>query len=156
FCSPHHQDSALLPFIAQLERAAGFEREDTPLTKLEKLQTLVVANASAEGDVQLLAEMLSVPLDGRYRALDLTPQRKKEKTFDALLRQLAASARRQPVLMIFEDLHWADPSSRELLDLAVDQIAGKFVLLVVTFRPEFQPPWVGQPHVTAMSLRRLG
>jgi class 3 adenylate cyclase len=117
FCSPHHQDSALFPFIGQLERAARFEREDTPTTRLEKLEALVAANAPAEGDVQLLAELLSVPLGDRYPALNLIPQRKKEKTFEALLRQLAGLARQQPVLMIFEDLHWADPSSRELLDL---------------------------------------
>jgi class 3 adenylate cyclase len=156
FCSPHYQDSALFPFIAQLERAGGFEREDTPGARLEKLEALVAANAPAEGDVQLIAEMLSVPFGGRYPALNLTPQRKKEKTFEALLRQLAGLARREPVLMIFEDLHWADPSSCELLDLTVERIARLPVLLVATFRPEFQPPWTGQPHVTALSLRRLG
>jgi class 3 adenylate cyclase len=156
FCSPHHQDSALFPFIGQLERAARFEREDTPAARLEKLEELVTANAPAEGDVQLVAELLSVPVDGRYPALELTPQRKKEKTFAALLSQLAGLARRQAVLMIFEDLHWADPSSRELLDITVEQIARLPVLLVATFRPEFQPPWTGQPHVTSLSLRRLG
>jgi class 3 adenylate cyclase/predicted ATPase len=156
FCSPHHQDSALFPFIAQLERAAGFDREDTPSARLEKLQALVAASEPAEGDVQLLAELLSVPLDGRYPALDLTPQRKKEKTFEALLRQLAGLARRQPVLMIFEDLHWADPTSRELLDVTTEQIQRLPVLLIATFRPEFQSPWTGQPQVTILSLRRLG
>ena len=151
FCSPHHQDSALHPFIGRLERAARFEREDTPAAaRLEKLEALVVTNALAEGDVQLLAEMLSVPLSARYAALELTPRRKKEKTFEALLRQLAGLAHRQPVLMIFEDLHWADPSSRELLDLTVEQIARRPVLLVATFRPQCQPPWIGQPHVTSL------
>jgi len=156
FCSSHHQDSALFPFIEQLERAAGFEREDTPAARLEKLEALVAPNAPSEGDVQLMAELLSVPLDGRYPAVNLTPQRRKEKTFEALRRQLAGLARRQPVLMIFEDLHWADPSSRELLDLTVEEIARLPVLLVATFRPEFQPPWIGEPHVTSLSLRRLG
>ena len=155
FCSPHHQDSALFPFIGQLERAARFEREDTPTTRLEKLKTLVISNSAAAADVPLLAEMLSVPLDDRYPAVDLTPQRKKEKTFEALLRQVGDLAGRKPVLMIFEDLHWADPSSRELLDLTVEQIARLPVLLIATFRPEFQPSWVGQPHVTSLSLRRL-
>jgi class 3 adenylate cyclase/predicted ATPase len=155
FCSPHHQDSALFPFIAQLERAAGFERDDTPSARLDKLQALVAASEPAEGDVQLLAELVSLPLDGRYPALDLTPQRKKEKTFEALLRQLAGLAHRQPVLMIVEDLHWADPSSRELLDLTVEQVERLPVLLIATFRPEFQPPWIGQPHVMTVSLRRL-
>jgi class 3 adenylate cyclase len=156
FCSPHHQDSALFPFIAQLERAAGFERDDTPSARLDKLAALVAANAPTEGDVPFLAELLSLPLDNRYPPLDLTPQRKKEKAFEALLRQLAGLARRQPVLMIFEDLHWADPTSRELLDLTVEQIERLPVLLIATFRPEFQAPWTGQARVTALSLRRLG
>jgi class 3 adenylate cyclase/tetratricopeptide (TPR) repeat protein len=156
FCSPHHQDSALFPFIAQLGRAAGFERDDTPLARLEKLEALITANGPPEGDVPLLAELLSVPFDSRYPALDLTPRRKKEKTFEAFLRQLAGLAGQQPLLMIFEDLHWADPTSRELLDLTVEQIEGLPVLLIATFRPEFQAPWTGQPHVTALALRRLG
>jgi len=95
--------------------------------------------------------MLSVPFDGRYPPLDLTPQRKKERTFEALLRQLAGLAMREPVLMIFEDLHWADPTSRELLDLTLEQIERLSVLLIATFRPEYQPPWTGQPHVTTLS-----
>jgi predicted ATPase len=115
-----------------------------------------VTKEPAGDEVQLLAELLSVPLNGRYPTLDLTPQRKKERTFEALLRQLAGLTRRQPVLMIFEDLHWADPSSRELLDLTVEQIERLPVLLMATFRPEFQSAWTGQPHVTTLSLRRLG
>jgi class 3 adenylate cyclase/predicted ATPase len=156
FCAPHHQDSALFPFIGQLERAAGFERDDTTAARLKKLEALVVTNAPAEGDVPLLAELLSLPLNNLHAALELTPQRKKEKTFEALLRQLAGLALRQPVLMIFEDLHWADPTSCELLDLTVEQIEGMPVLLIATFRPEFQPPWTGQPQVMTLSLRRLG
>jgi predicted ATPase len=156
FCSPHRQDSALFPFIGRLERDAGFERNDTNAARLDKLEVLVAANAPAEGDVQSLAELLAVPLDNRYPALDLAPQRKKEKTFEALLRQVAGLAKRQPVLMIFEDLHWADPSSRELLDLIVEQIWCMRVLLIATFRPEFQAPWADRPHVTTVSLRRLG
>jgi class 3 adenylate cyclase len=156
FCSPHHQESALFPFIAQLERAAGFEREDAPLARVSKLEALIAANAPEEDDVQLLGELLSVPLDGFYPALDLTPQRKKEKTFEALLRQLAGLALRQPVLMIFEDLQWADPTSRELLDFTVHRAGKLTILLIATFRPEFQAPWTDQPHVTALSLRRLG
>ena len=155
FCSPHHQDSALFPFIAQLERAASFERDDTPAVRLDKLEGLVATKTPEGGDMQLLAELVSVPFDRRYPALKLAPQRKKEKTFQALLHQLNSLTHRQPVLIIFEDLHWADPSSRELLDLTVEQIARMPVLLIATFRPEFQPPWIGQPHVTAMSLRRL-
>src|SRR4029077_17399768 len=156
FCSPHRQNSALFPFIGQLERPAGFERDDTPAARLDKLEVIVVTAAPTKDDVQPLAELLGVPLDNRYPTLDLTPQRKKEKTFEALSRQVAVLAKRQPVLMIFEDLHWADPSSRELLDLIAEQIEGMRVLLVATFRPEFQPPWKDQPHLTVLSLRRLG
>ncbi|MGC2199150.1 MAG: AAA family ATPase, partial [Stellaceae bacterium] len=156
FCSPHHQDSALLPFIGQLERAAGFTSDDTLSVRLDKLETLLVPNAPEECDVSLLAELLSLHFDNRYPALDFTPQQKKEKTFEALFRQFAGLARQQPVLMIFEDLHWADPTSRDMLDLTVEHVARMPVLLVATSRSEFEPPWTGQPHVARMSLRRLG
>ena len=156
FCSPHSQESALFPFITQIERAAGFERDDTQTARLDRLQALLADNMPAEGDVQLLAELLAVPLDDRYPLLDFTPQRKKEKTFEALLRQVAGLAQRQPLLMIFEDLHWADPSSREFLDMAIDHIEDMPVLLIATFRPEFQAGWADRPHVTSLSLRRLG
>jgi len=155
FCSPHHQDSALFPVVGQLERAAGFEAGDSPEAKLDKLESSISAIGSGEADLPLLAEMLSLPASGRYPVLDLTPQRKKEKTFEALQRQLAGLARRQPVLEIAEDLHWADPTSHELLTLTVEQVASLPVLLIVTVRPEFQPPWIGQSHVTTLSLRRL-
>jgi predicted ATPase len=154
FCSPHHQDSALFPFIAQLERAAGFEREDTPSVKRHKLEALISANA-AQRDVPLLAELLSLSTANQHSDGDLTPQRKKEKTFEALLRQLLGLANHQPVLMIFEDLHWADASSRELLDLTMEHIERLPVLLIATLRPEFQSPWTGQPQVTTMVLNRL-
>jgi class 3 adenylate cyclase/predicted ATPase len=155
FCSPHHQDSALHPFIAQLERAAGFARDDRPEAKLDKLAPLL-RPAAEIGDDSLLVELLSLPGSDRFAPLELSPQRKKERTFAALLRQLEGLARTQPVLMIFEDLHWIDPTSRELLDLILARIDRLPVLLVATFRPEFQPPWAGQPYVTVMSLNRLG
>jgi len=156
FCSPHHQDSALYPFISQLERAAGFARDDTNATRLDKLEALSLLGDRAEpGDLSLIAEMLSLSGGERFAPLDLSPQRKKERTLAALLRQLQAPARRQPVLMIFEDLHWID-TSREVLDLTVERIAALPVLLVVTYRPEFQPPWVGQSQVTVIALNRLG
>jgi class 3 adenylate cyclase/predicted ATPase len=155
FCSPHDQDSALYPFITQLERAAGFARDDTATIKLDKLEALLGDGAEL-GDLSLIAEMLSLSGGERFPPLDLSPQRKKERTLAALLRQLQALARRQPVLMIFEDLHWIDPTSRELLDLTVEKIAGLPVLLVATYRPEFQPPWIGQSQVTVVALNRLG
>jgi predicted ATPase/class 3 adenylate cyclase len=155
FCSPHHQDSALYPVIAQLERAANFTRDDGPEAKLDKLAALLAPAAEA-GDVSLLAELLSLPGGDRFAPLELSPQRKKERNFAALLRQLEGLARTQPVLMIFEDLHWIDPTSREFLDLILAGIDRLPVLLIATFRPEFQPPWAGQPYVTVIALNRLG
>jgi predicted ATPase len=155
FCSPHHQDSALYPFIGQLERAAGFTRDDTATMKLDKLEALL-GDGAEPGDLSLIAEMLSLSGGERLPPLDLSPQRKKERILAALLRQLQALARRQSVLMIFEDLHWIDPTSREVLDLTVERIAALPVLLVVTYRPEFQPPWAGGSQVTVIALNRLG
>jgi predicted ATPase len=148
FTSPHHQDSALYPFIAQLERAALFTREDPLEEKLDKLEALLAVALPPTEEVGLLAELLSLP--SRYPLPPSTPQRRREKTFEALLQQLEALAQQKPVL-IFEDLHWADPSSRELLDRTIERIAGLPVLL----RPEFAPPWSGLPHVTALTLARL-
>jgi class 3 adenylate cyclase/predicted ATPase/DNA polymerase III delta prime subunit len=157
FCSPHHQDSALHPIIAQLEHAAGFAREDTAETKLTKLKTLFAPTQPSNEDVALLAELLSIPATatGRYPAPDFTPQRKKQQTFEALLRQLATLAQRGPVLMVFEDAHWVDPTSQEQLDQVVDWAQRSAVLLLITFRPEFSPPWTGQRHVTTLTLDRL-
>ena len=154
FCSPHHQDSALYPFIAQLERAAGFARDDTADARLGKLQALLALDTPDDDDIVLLSQLLSLPSSAAD--LNLSPQRKREKMFGALLNQLEAEARRRPVLMVFEDAHWIDPTSRELLDLAVDQVRRLPVLLAVTFRPEFQPPWSGRAHVTSLALNRLG
>ena len=114
FCSPHHQDSALYPVIAQMERAASFVRDDAPAAKLDKLQALLASAAPPIEDMALIAELHSLPSADLAPPLDLTPQRKKEKTFEALLRQVERLSRQQPVLMVFDDLHWIDPSSREL------------------------------------------
>ena len=154
FCLPYHQDSALSPFAGQLERAAGFVRDDSPVAKLEKLEALVGAGARDRDEIALIADLVSLP--ERAAELNLSPQRKREKLFDALLRQLDSVAREQPVLLVFEDAHWADPTSRELLDLILDRIKQLPVLLVVTFRPEFEHDWSGQPHVTSLTLNRLG
>ena len=148
FCSPLHTDSTLYPFISQLERAAGFERNDTMEAKLDKLSSLLGASPNHDNDVQLLAELLSVPTGDRYPPLNLSARQKKQKTIEALVRQLEVLVRQRPVLMIFEDAHWIDPSSRELLDTTIERVARLPVLLVITFRPEFHPPWTGQAHVT--------
>ncbi len=154
FCSPHHQDSALYPLIAQLERAAGFARDDTVDAKLGKLRALLAPGMRDDDDIALLSELLSLPSSAAN--LNLSPQRKREKLFEALLNQLEAKARHWPVLMVFEDAQWIDPTSRELLDLSVDRVRHLPVLLAITFRPEFQPPWGGRSHVMNLALRRLG
>ena len=154
FCSPHHQDSALHPFITQLERAAGFARDDTVDARLGKLRALLAPGSRGDDDIALLTELLSLPSSAAE--LNLSPQRKREKLFDALLGQLEAEARHRPVLMVFEDAHWIDPTSRELLDLTVDRVRRLPVFVVITFRPEFQPPWGGRSHVTSLALNRLG
>jgi class 3 adenylate cyclase/tetratricopeptide (TPR) repeat protein len=154
FCSPYHQDSALYPFIVQLERAAGFARDDTAEQKLGKLRELLAPAARDSDEIELLAELLSLP--NVAANLNLSAQRKREMLFEALLHQLEALARRRPVLLVFEDAHWIDPTSRELLDVTLDRAARMPVLLVVTFRAEFQHAWSGQPHVTVLALSRLG
>jgi class 3 adenylate cyclase/predicted ATPase len=154
FCSPYHQDSALYPFIAQLERTAGFARDDTAEEKRAKLEALLAPGTRDMTDLTLIAELLSLP--NGAAELNLSPQRKREMLFDALLRQLEAVSRAQSTLMVFEDAHWIDPTSRELLDLTVERVSRLPVLLVVTFRPEFRPGWDGQPHVTMLALNRLG
>jgi predicted ATPase len=155
FCSPYHQDSALYPFIDQLGRASGFARDDNPADRLEKLEALLALATPPDEDVALIADLLSLPASARHSLPSLSPQRRKERTLAALIRQLEGLARRQPVLMIFEDAHWIDPTSRELLDLAVERVRGLPVLPIVTFRPEFQPLWTGQPQVTMLALNRL-
>jgi class 3 adenylate cyclase len=119
FCSPYHQDSALFPFIDQLGRAAGFARDDMPAAKLEKLEALLARAAPPDEDVAFLADLLSLPGSERHPLPNLSPQQKKERTMEGLIRQLDGLARQQPVVMVFEDAHWIDPTSRELLDLTV-------------------------------------
>jgi class 3 adenylate cyclase/tetratricopeptide (TPR) repeat protein len=156
FCSPHHQDSALHPVIAQLEHAAGFSRDDPPEARRRKLAALLGESAEAANDLPLFAELLSLADPMSAAAADLPPQRKKELIFAAMLRRLEGLARGQPLLMVFEDLHWIDPTTRQLLDRAIALAERLPILLIATFRPEFRPPWDGQPHVTIVGLSRLG
>ena len=155
FCSPQHTDTALFPIISQMERAAGFRHTDTTQMKLDKLDALLAQSSTPDHDLALFAEMLSLPNDGRYPALEFTPQQRRQKTLEALRRQVETFERQNPVLMIFEDAHWADPTSLELFGRAVDRIANHPVLLLLTFRPEFESPWIGQPYVTALTINRL-
>jgi hypothetical protein len=152
FCSPYHRNSALYPVIAQLERAAGFARDDSVEKRHEKLEALLAQAQVRENDAAILADLLSIPTE---LPPDLTPQRRKEMTFEALLRQFEGLAHQRPLLTVFEDVHWIDPSCRELLDIMVERVQRLPVLLITTFRPEFNAPWTGLPHVTGMGLSRL-
>jgi predicted ATPase len=155
FCSPQHTDSAFYPIIGQMERAAGFAHGDRAQVKLDKLDALLAQTSTSKQDAGLFAEMLSLPNDGRYPALDLDPQQRRQKTLEALTAQMEALSRQKPVLMIFEDAHWTDPTSLETFGRVVDKVRSLPVLLIVTFRPEFDPPWIGRPYVTALTLNRL-
>jgi len=156
FCSPQHTDSALYPIIGQIERAAGFRHNDAPQAKLDKLDALLAQSSTSPNDAALLAEMLSLPNDGRYPGLELTSPERREKTLETLVSQVTTVARQNPLLMIFEDAHWADPTSLELFGRIADKIPNLRVLLIVTYRPEFNPPWIGRPYVAALTLNRLG
>ena len=156
-CSPYHRNSAFHPIIEHLERSAEFTREDSISDRLNKLeQFLKRSGYSNELAVALLASLLSVPADGRYAPLTFSPQRQKDETIKVLLAFIQALSAQQPLLILFEDLHWIDPSSLEALDLLIQRLAGQKVLLLVTYRPEFESRWSAQSHVTLFSLNRLG
>jgi class 3 adenylate cyclase/predicted ATPase len=155
FCSPQHTDSALHPIIAQIEGAAGLLPGDTPQAKLDKLDAMLARTSTSIENAALFAEMLSLPNDGRYPAFELTAEQRRQKTLDAFTAQVQSLADSAPVLMIFEDAHWSDPTSLEVLDRAVEQVASLRALLIVTFRSEFDAPWAGRPHVTTLTINRL-
>jgi predicted ATPase len=156
FCSPQHTDSAFYPIISQMERAAGLAHDDTTQTKLDKLDAVLAQTSTSKQDAALFADMLSLPNDGRYPTLELTPEQRRQKTLEALISQVEALARQSPVLMILEDAHWTDPTSLEAFGRVVECIRRLSVLLIVTFRPDFDAPWIGRPHVTFMAINRLG
>jgi class 3 adenylate cyclase/tetratricopeptide (TPR) repeat protein len=155
-CSPYHTNSALRPFIAQLERAAGFKADDTSEQRLDKLEALLaIGTSGAEAVAPLFAALLSIPFGERYAPLALSPAQQRRRTLAALLDQFEGLTRRQPTLLSFEDAHWADATSLELLDLTVERVRQLPVLALFTFRPEFEPPWVGLPNVSTLTLGRL-
>ena len=155
FCSPQHTDDALFPFIGEMERAARFAREDALEAKLDKLGALLSYTSTPAQDASLFAEMLSLKNDGRYPAIELAPPQRRQGTLQALVAQIEALTCLRPVLMIFEDAQWSDPTSLEALSGIVDRIRTLRALLIVTFRPEFDAPWIGQSHVAAFVLNRL-
>jgi class 3 adenylate cyclase len=154
YCSPHHQDSALYPVIAQLEHEAGFRRSDTPEERLGKFDAVV--HPSIDGEARaLIASLLSIPIGDRYARLNISPQLAKERTLEALVGQLAALANEQPVLAVFEDVHWMDPTTGDLMGLIVDRVRNLPVLLLIAYRPVFTPPWTNHAHSTTLVLNRL-
>ena len=155
FGSPQHTDSALYPIISQIERNAELSHDDTIQTKLDKLDALLAQSMASAQDAALFADMMSLPNDGRYPMLEMAAPQRREATFRTLITQLEALARRSPVLMILEDAHWADPTSLEAFSRTIDHIAKLRVLLIVTFRPEFDAPWIGRPQVTLITINRL-
>ena len=155
-CSPYHSDTALFPFAQQLQRAAGISQEESSEQKLDKLETLLRLGTMRVTEVTpLIAALLSIPFGERYPALSLSPTQVRRQTFSALLDQMEGLASQRPILMLFEDAHWADPSSVELLDLAIRRISRLPILLMITYRPEFESTWNGLPNVTNIALGRF-
>jgi predicted ATPase/class 3 adenylate cyclase len=155
FCSPRHSDSVLYPVINQLQRAASFQLGDTSEQSLDKLDALLARTETPVEDQGLLADLMSLPTGSRHTVLSLSPQARKERTFAALMRQMEVASRSVPILVVWEDVHWIDPTSLELLHLIVNRVQALPILLVVTFRPDFAPPWAERSHVTTMALDRL-
>src|SRR5271163_3750496 len=155
FCSPQHGNSALYPIIEHVERSAVLARDDALQTKLDKLDKVLRQSWSSAEDSALFVEMLSLPNDGRYPTLELTPQQRRQRTLEALVRQVEILSNTAPVLVVFEDAHWSDPTSLELMGRLAGHIASHRVLLIISFRPEFEAPWIEQAHMSALALNRL-
>ena len=144
------------PAVRGRAATASCSNSDASQVRLDKLDALSAQNFMPREDAALLAEMLSLANDGRYPVFEIDPQQRRQKTLEALTRQIEMLSRSNPVLMVFEDLHWIDPTSFELLGRTVERLKTLRVLLVITYRPEFEPPWVGRPYVAALNLNRLG
>ena len=156
-CSPFHINSAFYPVIVHLEQLAQFSPSDSPKTRLDKLEMLLKESLVDGADqLSLFANLLSIPSGGRCQALDLSPEQQKEETLEKLVARVESLAIQQPVLMLFEDMHWADPTTIELMDRLVERIQRVRLMVVITTRPEFVPPWTGQMDVTYLALNRLG
>jgi class 3 adenylate cyclase len=157
FCSPHHQATPLHPVITRLEYEAGIVRCDGPMDRLRKLQAALHPAGLSSSEIALIADLLRLPAGELFEKLDLSPQGKKQRTLEVLIRRVVTLARqRPPVLIVAEDAHWADASSLELLGVLVGMLSDLPILLIVSFRGEFAPPWVGLPYATLVSLNRLG
>ena len=155
-CSPYYVNSAFWPIIDNFERALKFTRDETTDAKLDKLEALIVTHYGRPlADVRFVASILSIPCEQRYGALPMTPQKHKDETLRTLVDITEAAARQQPSVMLFEDAHWADPTTLEVLDLLIDRVRTVPLLVVLTHRPEFQSRWSGQGHVGALNLSKL-
>jgi predicted ATPase len=156
-CSPYHQNSAFYPIIEHLQRLLQFAREETPQTKLTKLQHALMAHRFPQADtLPLLAALLSLPHPEGAPPLTLSPQRQKQKTQEALVAWIIEEAEKAAVCCVWEDLHWADPSTLDFLTLFLEQIPTSRLLAVLTFRPDFTPPWRPHSHIAQLTLNRLG
>jgi predicted ATPase len=156
-CSPYHQNSALYPVIDHLQRFLQWQRDETPEARFDKLErVLQTYRLPLEDVIPLFAALLAVPLPEHYLPLNLPPQRQRQKTHEALVAWLLEEAERQPVLAVWEDLHWADPSTLDVLSLMLDQVSTVRMLTLLTCRPEFHPPWTTHAPVTQVTLNRLG
>ena len=156
FCAPHYQDSVLHPVIAEIERSAKFDRDDDPPTKVRKLESLFAPGSPAPADLALIAKLFALPLGAEPEAHTLTPHQERMRLLAAILRQLQCASLETPIIALVEDIHWADPTTRELLELVVERIGGMSVLLLVTARPDIQVPWISQPEVSTLMLNRFG
>ncbi len=155
-CSPYHKSSALFPVIEHLQRAAGFIEGDSATTRLDKLERLLTAQNPIDAEtVALVAALLTIPCGDRYPPVDLDPDVLRERTLDVLMNSLQALTRQQPLLILMEDVHWADPTTLVLLNSMVERVRDWPALMLITFRPEFDPPWTGEAHVSLLSLNRL-
>ena len=156
FGSAYHQNSAFHPVIAQVERAMRLSPEDSTEDKLDKIEAVLDGLGLPAAEMApVFAAFLSLTAENRYPRPDMTPQQLKAQTLETLARVVEAMAARKPVLLLVEDAHWLDPSTRELLDLYIERLRAACVLVLVTFRPEFEPPWAGHAHVTMLALNRL-
>lgn len=155
-CLPYYSQSAFYPIIEEIERAANLDPHGSAEYKLDKLESLLAeARLRAPEVAPLIATLLSIPAGSRYTPLRLTPQQIKDRTMTALAERLLGLADREPVLCVLEDAQWIDPSTLEFVDLSISRLIDARVLFVITYRPEFRPPWGRHGHVTALSLARL-
>jgi class 3 adenylate cyclase/predicted ATPase len=154
-CSPQHQGSALYPVISQVMRAAGISRGDSDDEKSDKLCSLLAPSIEDPCDLALISDLLSISVEDRYPQVELSPQARKLRTFAALRAVIGEVSSRAPLLIVFEDVHWIDPTSLELIELCIDTAEHQNLLLIITSRPGFSPPWANRPYVTHLPLNRL-